>query len=568
MKRLKTTSPTLLTALLISAWTLMLSACTSDLNEEVNGPNDGYLQLNITKTGSRADLGEDGSGSFSEGDRIGLYINNGEEIQYRELTLQGGEWLPRMKRQEFGTGSLTLSAHYPIVSEGSETATAERHEFAVQTDQSGTGRDASDLLVSQVELPEGQYRADMIFRHALHRLRIELTSPVEETQLSIRSKIGGVVNLLTGEAEATDEQIQWITPKKNSDGSFEAVIFPQAAAPYRDGDGTLLKISANAKEYDIKAPEKQADDTPLENFQAGKQLTIKLTLTGSGDPQWANRTVWVYGITAPEESAWTQLFPGLYLTYYLAWKPEYGWFDCNKLNPTANPDKTPDGMMCWAAAASNLLHWWFVQNEKYIKMYGEKYTGPDYHYPQPKRQESDIFQCFIDSFEDKAGFTDAGINWFIHGVIPRQPSQDYPHNDGGYFKDVFPEGVLLGKNIAGMGKETFNNTIKDALANKKGIGVNIGKVTSSHAVNIWGAEFDENGDVSYIYLADNNDREEYSSFGLGCILRLEIVYLQYPEGGTYTCFKSGYIENNTPQNINRLVTLELGEEYWKKYFGL
>lgn len=42
-----------------------------------------------------------------------------------------------------------------------------------------------------------------------------------------------------------------------------------------------------------------------------------------------------------------------------------------------------------------------------------------------------------------------------------------PINNAGYFKDIFPDGVKLCKNIAGLGKETFNNTIKDALLNKK-----------------------------------------------------------------------------------------------------
>ena len=50
-----------------------------------------------------------------------------------------------------------------------------------------------------------------------------------------------------------------------------------------------------------------------------------------------------------------------------------------------------------------------------------------------------------------------------------------------------------------MSKERFNDTIKDALANRKAIGVSIGVVSSSgHIETIWGAEFDENGDISYI----------------------------------------------------------------------
>ncbi len=59
-------------------------------------------------------------------------------------------------------------------------------------------------------------------------------------------------------------------------------------------------------------------------------------------------------------------------------------------------------------------------------------------------------------------------------------------------------------------------------------------------VTIWGIEFDDNGDVAYMYMADNNDRESYESRGIGC-LRLQIVYEPLPEGGTMAMYKSGYI---------------------------
>ena len=199
-------------------------------------------------------------------------------------------------------------------------------------------------------------------------------------------------------------------------------------------------------------------------------------------------------------------------------------------------------------------------------MYGDRYKGPDPTYPQPKAQESDIFQCFIDSFYNAGGYGDAGINWFIHGDIPSAPQRDYPYNYGGYFKEVFPTGVKLGKNIRGMSKENFNNTIKDALKNKKAIGVSTGTVSTwGHYETIWGAEFDENGDVSYIYMADNNDRESFESNGIGCG-RFKIEYGTYPEGGTYTGFLTGYVSSSKPINISSLTVISLGEEYWERFF--
>ena len=212
-------------------------------------------------------------------------------------------------------------------------------------------------------------------------------------------------------------------------------------------------------------------------------------------------------------------------------------------------------------------------NKEYIDRYIEsgKYKGPDYTYNSENaftdnKQESQIFQDFLNSFENEAGNIDDGTNWFIHGKLPTLPPMTYPINNAGYFKDVFPEGVRLGKNIAGIGKETFNKTIKDALLNNKAIGFNAGNVKSSHAMTIWGAEFDENGDISYIYYVDNNDRSDVRYFG--CI-RVKIVYPKMPEGGNTTGYKYGYIgePEDSYKPINRLFTLELGTEYWKKYFN-
>lgn len=541
----------------------MTNACTTDPDSMPALAHDGYLELHLSRTeATRADLNQAGAGTFSDGDRVGLYIDNGSDITYRTITLQHGEWLPRLSRRELGSGELILAAHYPALE--SPDTDPQTYVFGLAADQRGDGRATSDLLVSQVVVEAGSNRAELPFRHALHRLQIELTGATDHTELSVRSPLTGQVNLLTGEARATEEASQSITPYQNADGRFEVVIFPQAAAPYRTEGNALLQVRVADQTYEFPAPERLSDGTALTDFEPGKQVSIRLTLKENEVSPWANQKRWVYGITPPDEGSWVQLFPNLYPTYYLAWKAEYGWYDCNKQNPSARPNGIPDGMMCWAATASNLLHWWIAQNQPYIDLFGERYQGPDYTYPLPKPQESDIFQCFIDSFADEAGYGDEGVNWFIHGIKPSGPAMDYPYNPGGYFKEVFPEGVKLGSNVGGLGKEVFNNTIKEALANKKAIGLSIGSVRSGHVVTMWGAEFDENGDVSHIYVADNNDRNQFEIWKVGCT-RFEVAYLKYPEGATYTCYKA---EDGSPITINRLVLLELGDKYWEQYLGL
>ena len=57
----------------------------------------------------------------------------------------------------------------------------------------------------------------MLFSHALHRLRIEIKGEGVSTP-SLRSRMNGTVNLLTGEVTASDDTFGWITPRKNADG--------------------------------------------------------------------------------------------------------------------------------------------------------------------------------------------------------------------------------------------------------------------------------------------------------------------------------------------------------------
>ena len=539
----------------------LLAACNNEPLDPTGGPNDNYLEISFSRT-TRADLDESGAGNFSEGDCVGLYIDNGSETRYRELTYTSGEWQPRLRRSEFGEGELILAAHYPVLP---ETAADPTHAaFTLADNQSAEGFAASDLLFARQNVPAGSYRASMTFSHALHRLRVEIQGEDVSTP-SLRSRMSGTVDLLTGTVSVAEDSFGWITPRTNSDGTYEAVIFPQAVDTYRDEEG-LLKIPTAVREVVYKAPD-QLNGQSLTEFEAGKQLTIRLNLTSTGDPEWANRKVWVYGIKAPEESAWKQYFiDRLYDYYALAWKPEYGWYDCNKVNAVVGG---VDCYMCWAAAASNLLHWWIEQNKSYIERYG-KYQGPDYNYPLKKMPESDIFKSFCDSFKNEAGYTDEGINWFIQGKKPVSQPYIEPYNPAGYFKDVFPVNStstdLLSYSVGGLSKERFNNTIKDALANKKAIAVCKGLVRDGHFETIWGAEFDENGDVSAIYMADNNDRDYDEEFGVGCI-RFKIRYEKYPEGATYTAYDTGYMEGSKPIAITRLILLPLAQDRWEEYFA-
>lgn len=551
---------------------LLLFSCSTNFNDfyESQNNNEEYIEFTFTTNNSRANVDFDGSGFFKNGDVIGLYINDGHETEFRKLTYINGGWTPRLRRSDFGEGELTFSAHYPLLSETEFVSS-----YHIQTNQNTEGYNPADILFAQSTLPIGEYKSNMVFNHKMHRLIINLNDELKKAEVKVRTIVDGEINLLTGEAtvSSTNATFDFITPKKNNDGCLEAIIYPQPTAPYKNNDG-LIEISLDGKKSIYKVPEKGNDGELLTVFEEGKTFTVNLKMV-TPDFDWANKKVWVYGINPPKDGAWSLLYPTIKVTEYLLWKKEYGWYDINKRNPSNISGGIPDGMMCWAAAGSNLLHWWIDQNKEYIDKYvtQNKYKGPDYQYNAvnavtDNKQESAIFQSFLNSFQNEAGNIDEGINWFIHGYLPVSNTMRDPINYAGYFKDVFPKNVKLAKGIGGMGKETFNKTIKDALLNKKGIGMNRGYILGSHAMVIWGAEFDENGDVSYIYLADNNDRNQFQFQGYGCERR-KIVYFPISEGGLMTGYTKG--ELNEPENsyipINRLYTLELGTNFWKEYFN-
>ncbi|EKC67490.1 hypothetical protein OBE_05423, partial [human gut metagenome] len=221
----------------------LLSACNDDVMDPTEISGNDILKLNFSTIDTRADLDDSGVGTFSENDKIGLYIDNGAKIEYRELTLVSGEWQPLLRRSEFGSGALTISAHYPARTDIS--AQAEDAKISIAENQTSDGYAQSDLLYAQRTLPEGVLQADFSFTHLLHRIRIQCSGE-SNVSLEVHSRMEGSVNLLTGDVSA-DDSFGWIAPRKNTDGSFEAVILPQSAEVFRDEPG-LLKIKTSKGE--------------------------------------------------------------------------------------------------------------------------------------------------------------------------------------------------------------------------------------------------------------------------------------------------------------------------------
>lgn len=576
----------------------LAAACNDEPTDLPTPSHDGYLELNFSVPETRADLNASGAGNFSEGDRIGLYVDNGSKVEYRELTYKSGTWEPRLLRSDFGEGTLTLAAHYPIQTE--QAVDPEKTSFTLSGDQSADGFTASDLLFARKSLPEGENRAEMTFSHALHRLRIEITGEGVSAP-SIRSRMNGTVDLLTGDVTAADNAFGWITPRKNSDGSYEVVIFPQAVDSYRDEEG-LMKIPTTAREIVYKAPE-QLNGQPLTQFEAGKQLTIRLTVKEEtlepGTPELANKTLWVYGLNVPDfpgdeniptytiyqtvpDGIWFRLNFDISEEQSLTWKDGCGWYDCNKSKDYDEGDKN----LCWAASTSNLLIWWMVHNSDYIQAYDAEYygdqkptvtstsTGRVFDRPAPEFKplyaldgsvnRAPVFEFFKFLSDDRSGWNTAGVNWFITGKGGNVPITNLNKGFPGFFSEVFQQTDAVAKDSNRFPtREHFNEFVTDALLNKQALGISVvdiaGAGTGSHAMTLWGVKYDENGIISEAYYCDNNNADQDRNGAV--ISRYKIVY-----DDTYT-----YLQKLPPRDggaygkftIQCLSAVDLRRDIWE-----
>lgn len=585
-----------------------LFSCTSELNENPLPEADGYLDLSFSVLDTKADMDSDGAGNFSEGDRIGLYLDGDNGLSYRELTYTGGEWLPRLRRSEFGSGSISLSAHFPAAG---EVVDPENHSLDIALDQSGDALSMEDLLFSQSEVESGEYRADMTFRHALHRIRISFSGTESEPEVKVRSIVEGKMNLLTGKAEATGTGFRWIVPGKDNAGNLLALVIPQSAIPYRDGEG-LLNITVDGKIVTYNAPEKTEEGADLVFFESGKQTSVNLSVR-PGNPELAGKSLWVYGLDVPDfpgkenlttyrlgkkyglpEGQWLRYDNPYYEEQYLTWADGCGWIDCNKSHGNSEDDSN----MCWAATAADVVTWWMYMNKEYLAAYDRDYgskvaTGsgeierPSYEFrplypdgvgnwdgslPEPGNitvNRSEVFQFFKHNFPNYGNDDAKGVNWFFTGAYLGGSINGFE----GFFPEVFSRNdVLTARTANRPDKAQFNAFVTDALLNKRAIGINAldvaGPGTGVHAMAAWGVEYDDAGDIAYIYYCDNNFADQDPNGAV--IVRKQIVHATDAYGKECT-----YLQQLKPEDpdmkvgkflITSVFSADLRRDIWKKKY--
>lgn len=174
-----------------------------------------------------------------------------------------------------------------------------------------------------------------------------------------------------------------------------------------------------------------------------------------------------------------------------------GWYDANKTHeddapkdeygfPRVDVAASDDGM-CYAAATSNLLAWW---QDRHVVPAGTP-QGLD-----------NIWSTFVKNSTKISGSNvPYALTWWLTGQDPASILN--PH--AGYYTNFIPEGSDY---------ESLNETlffIKYATPTSADIytlltgGTPAALATSAHTLTLWGAEFDNNGNVTKLFITDSDD---------------------------------------------------------------
>ena len=350
-------------------------------------------------------------------------------------------------------------------------------------------------------------------------------------------------------------------------------------------DTVRLHLKKNKTVWDRTAYIKFKDDnTNKYIISAGKELQVELTQKKNETP---NVTIkWVDGIGEPTPSE-KESIPvygddkGVYWNNdkIFWWKESTTtkWFNNRKVSLLGiSAPEGADGNQCWAKTASNMLHWWFVQNEgninKYIKNKSQEEKNKYAHYykrelpTEREKEKSYIANTFrIKAHNGKLGdYIISGLAWYLYGhptvTLPTIKEQEPTFEGPALFKDIFNTEKTPIQVETVDGKDSFNKIIFNALESKKAIGINIwgskGVNDYAHAITLWGAAFDEEGNIIAIYVVDNNFKEN----------RIFPYGIWYKDGKPYL-FNYGVNQFVQDRYVGQVTTLDKGEEQWQDWLS-
>ena len=264
----------------------------------------------------------------------------------------------------------------------------------------------------------------------------------------------------------------------------------------------------------------------LKKIENGKNTNIVEYETEEGE----KRTVlFVKGVKAPklgENGDFRKTEDHGYIDYKAPYEEGQGYFDVNKAPFGTN--KEIDRNLCFAAAASNTLHWYLQQNKKeiedYIKNNGDvirtvganTYSLKDMLNQDVEQQGSLIYQYFKEMYgnNETGYYTVPLMDLFLNGYTPKEDRKTNIEN-----KDLQPDarggflyGIIGTKPQTGMhlvnSLSDLGNSLQHYLSNNFVVCLSYTTFSYNHVVTLWGAEYDESGLLRAVYVTDSDDQDE------------------------------------------------------------
>lgn len=301
-------------------------------------------------------------------------------------------------------------------------------------------------------------------------------------------------------------------------------------------------------------------------------------VTTNSDATPANITsVWTKGVTPPTN--FVEDKDGLHASYVA----NQGWYDITK---TFNGK---DDLLCGGATAGNMLYWWLDQNKQEIETYLQKYPNKngliingqelinlkDIINTKSDQKNSKLFNFFKEaafsgySRQRKGVMPDLVINMFINGyrlkLSDNKPTiaiNELKDSRGGFFDEVFKRGedsaILTERhNLVDNSLESISKLIRKSLDDGKALGLShtYNSRYMGHVINLWGADFNPEGNLEAIYVTDSD-----SDASVG----MKKYFVGVNSQGNVTISAKKIEGNNLGAQILGLFTLSTGQDIWNQ----
>jgi possible methyl-accepting chemotaxis protein len=309
----------------------------------------------------------------------------------------------------------------------------------------------------------------------------------------------------------------------------------------------------------------------LEKIENGKNNNVLEYETEEGE----KRTVlFVKGVNPPalgENGDFRRTEEHGYIDYKAPFEEGRGYFDVNKAPFGKN--KEVDQNLCFAAAASNTLHWYLRENKKeiqdYIKDNGDvirtvganTYSLKEMLNQEVEQQGSLIYQYFKEMYGNNATgyYTVPLMDLFLNGYTPKEDRKTniedkdlQPDARGGFLYGIIGTKPQTGMQSVSSLKK-LGESLQHYLSNNFVVCLSYKTFSYNHVVTLWGAEYDEGGLLRAVYVTDSDDQDETG-------VETDVAMKRYvvKGKGNYSFLSNAISEEANGARINSLQYLRFG----------